>query len=440
MSNRIKTLLALTMLLGGCRNWSDDVGRYRQVLDTAQPSTRPAYAEAQALRLTEALALANADNEAIASRGEDYVQALAEKMRQAGTFLPTLSFAPSYALNDAASGTAHQSSAALRASASGSLAQLSDQHAAAISVERRAQLLLDERETVLLQTMQSFYAVLKSERQARVYENGVTLKSERVRDQEARLKLGNVRPLDVAQSQADLAGTRAALTQSSTDAANARSALARLIGVTAVRGELIDDIAAPEDVGDLRSWHADASAGRQDLQASARAVDIARTQLEAAIRQYFPSVTIDYTHFLHTDPSSATEWTSGISANVPIFSAWQIEADVRRAWSAYRQAGLAESQTRRQVQDDVTQAFQSLQGSRLRLADLQVQLDAARRAFDLAERAYQLGSISNLDRLTQQDNLLTAELNFVSEQLDEKARYLSLLRATGSLSKALAPP
>ena len=51
--------------------------------------------------------------------------------------------------------------------------------------------------------------------------------------------------------------------------------------------------------------------------------------------------------------------------------------------------------------------------------------------------SYALGALSNLDRLTQQDNLLTAQLNLVSEQLNEKSNYLGLLRASGMLGSVI---
>jgi outer membrane protein TolC len=81
----------------------------------------------------------------------------------------------------------------------------------------------------------------------------------------------------------------------------------------------------------------------------------------------------------------------------------------------------------------VNENYESLQGSRDKVVDLTVAVDSAQTASDLAERAYQLGSDSNLDRLTQQDNLLTAQLNLVSEQYNGKTSYLGLLRAEGAL-------
>ncbi len=473
--------LLACLLLSGCLH-DGDVGRYRAVLDGKGAPAVPAFDPAAPLSLGRALQVANADNEQIAEAGENFVQALAEKLREAGTFLPTVSLAPTYNLTHGGSGgfliggvsglstgssgttstgggttgtgsastggsvqitsaagstVSHQFSIPLGATGTASLSNVSAFQSAGQTVAQREQQLLDERETILLQVVQSYYTVLKSERQQRVYESSLRSKAEKVRDQEARQTLGNVRPLDVAQSQADLAATRVQLTQARTAAYNARSSLARLMGVPSVDGPLTDTFSPPADVAPLAQWQRTAAARRQDLVAAVAAEESARYKVEGAIREYFPSVSINFNYFLYNDPSSSQRWTGGLSGNIPIFSALTIEADVRSAWSVYRQAGQARSQTARQVTDDVNENYQNLQDARAEIADLTVQQASAQNAVDLAERAYTLGSESNLDRLTQQDNLLSAELNLVTQQYNEKAYYLGLLRASGGLATAL---
>lgn len=467
MSDRLLILASLAaMMIGvGCVDHSTDVARYRALLDKEQPTSRPvAIAADVPLSLVDALRIANADNETIASSGESYIQALADKSRAASAFMPTLTLGPSYSLtrsrsSSSSSGvivgdgsgtggsvqiqdsdsdrTRHQLSAPLQARVNGSLSDLSSFDAARQTVAEREQLLYDTRESVLLQVVDAYYAVLRNERQVAVYESTVQLRTEQVRDQEARQRLGSARPLDVAQSQANLAATRVQLTQARTDAVNARSALARLMGVPAVTGALTDAFTLPQAIDALDAWQTRARTERQDLIAGQRALESARASVDAAIRQYFPSVSINFNYFLYNDPKSSQLWTGGISANVPIFSGGQIEADIRRAWSVYRQTGLAQSQTVHEVDDDVLQAFNNVQGSRAKLTDLTVQVDAATRSVDLAERAYKLGSESNLDRLTEQDNLLTARLNLLTEELNEKSFYLALIRATGGLGEVL---
>ena len=251
------------------------------------------------------------------------------------------------------------------------------------------------------------------------------------------MKLGNARPLDLASSQSDLAATRVSLAQAQADVDNGRSALARLMGVDAVRGPLTDAFALPADPGAVEAWREQAIQQRQDLIAAARSTEAARLDVQSAIRRYYPSVSIDFNYFLYNDPSSSQKWTGGIRASIPIFSAFQIEADIRAAWSRYRQAGLNESQTRRVVLEDIARSFRNLSSSREQLAYLQVQVEAAQRAFDLSDRAYKLGSETNIDRLTQQDNLLSAQLNLIDQQFTEKAAYLTLLRSTGRLATVM---
>jgi len=421
---------ALVATFAGCTTWSGDVAKYRQVLDGSQQAAQLNYQADDPLSLSRALELANADNESIASRGENYIQALAEKMRQAGTFLPTVTLAPSYS----ASNNAHQTSVPLNVSATGSLSQVSSIQAADYTAQERAQELLSERESVLLQVAQAYYSVLTYERQAEVYQNSVKVKTEKVRDQQERLRVGKTRALDLAQSQADLAGTRVTLTQTRTNATNARSALARLMAVPAVKGPLVDGLMLPQDIPTLDQWQSGAESSRQDLRAAAQALAASQANLEAAIRQYYPSLTFNFSYLLHSDPTSMQSWTSLFSANLPLFSALAIEGDIRKNWSYCRQAELVENQTRRQVVDEVNQSYQNLQGSRQNIADLRVQVEAAQRAADLAERGYELGSVANLDRLIQQDNLLTAQLNLLSQQLSEKQYYLALLRSAGEIS------
>ena len=53
-----------------------------------------------------------------------------------------------------------------------------------------------------------------------------------------------------------------------------------------------------------------------------------------------------------------------------------------------------------------------------------------------AEETYNVGLSTNLERLTAQDQLLTAQLGLASEQFDHKFFYLVLLRTTGEMAQA----
>jgi outer membrane protein TolC len=68
---------------------------------------------------------------------------------------------------------------------------------------------------------------------------------------------------------------------------------------------------------------------------------------------------------------------------------------------------------------------------------LQVQLRAARQAFNQADQSYNVGLATNLERVAAQDQLLSAQLQLTSAQFDRTLSYLALARATGELRHRL---
>ncbi len=189
--------------MAGCVNQAQEVQAYRDVLDAHEPKPKP-LAPGEKLTLPRALALANADNEQIASQGETYLQALISKNRAVAVFLPTVSFQPNYTIEEAPGGTAAPASpgapatsAASAAATGGGYVQRGDTlrrlqapvvgnlnlsynnvpnlKGAEMTVIEQRQLLIDAQATVLLNVAQTYYQVLTSTRQAAVLEDSLAL-------------------------------------------------------------------------------------------------------------------------------------------------------------------------------------------------------------------------------------------------------------------------
>jgi outer membrane protein TolC len=131
-----------------------------------------------------------------------------------------------------------------------------------------------------------------------------------------------------------------------------------------------------------------------------------------------------------------------LTANLPIFSAGLIEADVRTAWSRLRQAALYESLVRRQALNDVRVAYENLATADRRLREYEEQAATSREALEQARNALANNLAINLDVLVAQDQLLNSELLLTGAQFDRTVFYLDLVRATGRLTdlSALPPP
>lgn len=433
-----------------------EVDRYRQVLDAEVPRVAE-YTSGEELSLRRALALCNQNNERIAIGGEDYVQALIQRQRIADSFLPTLSFAPSYTVEDMPSGrfprpplgfrsagsTAQRFEAPADASVNvfrgfGDVASL---HAAEAIVGQRRDLLLDLQASVLVSAGELYYAVLRAERSLEVLRGSLALQESRLADVEQRLANGLATRLSVAQTRAEVDATRATLVQVEGDRRNARLALAEILGVPTVDGALTDEFSSSLGSESLEDCEKLALERRQDLRAAGSAVEASRRQVEAATASYWPSIGLDLEGFLHReDYADATRWSAILSLHLPIFSAGRIEADVRDAWSRLRQAAMFESQARRVVIRDVGSAHNDLATADRRLHEIESEVAAAADALQQARDAFDHDLATNLDVLTAQDRHLSAQLDLTDAKFDRTVAILRLLRATGRLQTVLGGP
>jgi outer membrane protein len=439
--------LALSAI-AGCVDQTKEVAEYRAVLDARQAAasaTQPATTQpADTLTLLEAMSLANVHNERLALGGEDYLQALIDKDRAVASFLPVISLQPSYFQTQnvflppgaAAFFPLH----ALDLPVNGAMnvfngfRDLAALKRSAANAQQRKALLLDLQSTVLVEVAQVYYQVLRAERVAEVLANSAKVQMDRVADLDRKLRAGVVRQVDVSQAQAQAAATRVSLVSAQAEAANGRATLAFLIGASEVAGKLVDAFTVPE-VAPREDLQREAAANRQDLAAAVAGVGAARQNVDAAIGQYYPSVSVDFNRFLHRESfPSDSDWNLVLAANLPIFAGGQIHAAVRAAWSQFRQACLSESLVRRQIVEGVRIAYEDVESARVTVAELRTQLAAAEDGYRQATDSVKAGVGTDLEVLISQDQLLLAQVRLVSGEFNYKVAYLTLLRVAGKLA------
>jgi len=450
-------------LLAGCVNQAREVQTYRDVLDDHRPAPKPLQ-PGETLTLDRALALANADNEQLASQGETYLQSLINKNRAVSSFLPTVSFQPNFTVEQAPKGSAGASapgapatSAAAVAASQGGYVQsggalhrleapvvgnmnLSFRNGpllrgAEMTVVQQRQLLIDAQATVLLNVAQTYYQILISTRQVGVLEHSLALQDARVRDLQAKYQVRLALALDVAQAESDEAGSQVLLRQAENDLRNGRRTLALLLGAPEVDGPLVDATLAADPPAALSTYVNRALAGRQDLLAAQAAVKAAHYAVKAAVAEYYPSVSLNVAGYLYEQNyANASKWNGILLANLPIFSGGAIKDDVRTAWSRLRQAALFESYLRRGIEQGVQAAYDNFVTSGAVLEDLHREVQASAEAYQQSVHLETNGLAIPLDVLTAQNTLLNSELQEASEDFSRTIFYLDLIRAVGDLN------
>lgn len=438
---------ALAAATAGCTvDQARDVELYREVITLAE-APEPLVPGAP-LSLEHAVRLTNFTNERLSIEGENYLQALIDRQRAVANFLPTVGLTSAFVFREhtggADNGGASSDTTQFDTAVEGQLTlfngfrNINQLNVAGATIEQRRALLLDLRESILLDTAQIYYAVLNAERLAEVLRNSLAVQEERVRDVIARREAGVARPLDVYQTEAQASQTRVQLLDAANDARAGRATLAFLTGAPVQDSPLTDDLELPSPLPAFDDLLALAFERRHDLAAAEAAARAARADVEVAIGQYYPSVSLNLEYFLTRDAAPTDrDWSGLLSLNLPIFSGGRIDADVRAAWSRFRQTVLAYSLIRRQIRQEIDVAYGDLLASQERLAELSHQVRAADEALRQAEASYQAGLGTNLERIAAQDQLLNAQLQLAAEEYTRKILYLTALRAAGGLTEGI---
>jgi outer membrane protein len=443
MSSRLgirAALVGMLLIAAGCAtDQQREIAAYRKVINNNKPAGVQISPD-KILTLTDAVKLAVQNEEQLSLQGENYLQALIAKDKAFANFLPTISLTAGW--NYTSNGgvlPAHEQS--FNSSVPGQWNLFNGFRdyftikAANQTIEQQRQLIFDLEQTILLDVVQAYYAVLTSEQSVDVLANSLQAQEANVATLVEQFKVGAARRLDVTQAEAQASQTRVSLLQAQADVQTSRSMLVFLVDAPIRDNPLRDDFEAPESVGAEQPWIDQAEAVRQDLQAAHAAVRAARYNVEVAFGEYYPSLGFSTGWTLYQTPFQPfTMWNTLLDLNVPIYTGGLINANVRQAWSLYRSAALTESQLKRQIDQNVEIAYVDLGLAHAELKELETQVIAAREQFYLSQMLYKNGGGTYLDVLQAQATLLSAQLSLTTEEFTQKTAYFNLLRTAGQLS------
>jgi outer membrane protein len=184
---------------------------------------------------------------------------------------------------------------------------------------------------------------------------------------------------------------------------------------------------------------AEATARRASLAAAERQVSIAEQNIRIARGAYLPNVSMNMNYGRLLYPSSPvdlsgewrTDWTAGVTVQIPIFSGGLRAAQLQRARVQAEQARLQLSQLREGVQLQYEQAAGERERARTAIAARQTTVGAAQRVYDLTVLRYQQGLATQLEVSQARLELLQARTNLAQAVSDFLIADAGVLRATG---------
>lgn len=465
MTRRHHALLAIALSACGCaadlgHDPTSDADAYRRVLDgpgTSEDATADATADAAreagdgaggvdasaplSLSLSRAQALCVRRNETLAIHGEEYVRALVERDRRAATLLPTVSLVPAF-LRQKSSAVAPPEFVPDRAvdvSVIGEYdvdipAQLEAVDAATGDAEARRGLLRDVECSVLLDVGRTFYGILRAEAATAYLERSVDVATRRLADLRVDLRAGAATDREVAGAAALLAAARSSLLEARRVATERHSSLAVLLAVPSVPESLDDDLGVPESDPDEDALVDRAWSHRGDLLAARAMVRARAAGVRSAWDERYPSLGLDLSGFLtrETFPSDVT-WTGVVRLTFPVFDPARIDADLRDAWSRFRESRTAAALAERRVRHEIHVALADLRARREQVRAAMSAVAAAEEEARVVHSAAANGAATGLDEAEAEEHRLRARLGAGGAGLDLKLAWLTVLRAEGRM-------
>ena len=302
----------------------------------------------------------------------------------------------------------------------------------------RADLMVTEQR-VILDAVTAYLDVLQNEAEVELNENNVRVLGEQLEAARNRFEVGDVTKTDVAQAEARLAQAQSDRVAAEGNLVQSRSAYREVIGSapgTLVWPEPALRIPESEDAAHALAAEANPSIILADyLERSAR------NQIDVASSALWPKVQLRGQLSQAYEQSSFFEEESAATiraeVSVPLYQSGSEYASIRRNKQIAGQRRLELDAARRSVSDEVTQAWEALATARARGVALTAQIEAARAALDGVQQEADVGLRTTLDVLDAEQELFTAQVNWVRARRDEYVAGYQLKSTVGELTAEL---
>jgi multidrug efflux system outer membrane protein len=253
-----------------------------------------------------------------------------------------------------------------------------------------------------------------------------------------RYQQGLISELDVRQFESEVGNSAVAIADFQRQIAQQENALSVLVGhapAPIARGQSLTDVLGtfvlPTELPP------ELIARRPDVRQAEEAYVAANARIGAAQAALFPTVTVSSQYGRQGDRFDNTFNKNGEiyqifgGLSIPLFRGGALRSELSAARARAEQARFAYEQATLVARREAEDAFVGVRTSRDQAVAQQRQVDALRRAFDLANRRYQNGVSSYLEVLDAERNLFTSELALTQAQRQELVSGVQLYKALG---------
>ena len=296
--------------------------------------------------------------------------------------------------------------------------------------------LISTEQSVLLSVVTAYLNVLRDQAVVQLNRNNEDVLARQLQAARDRFEVGEVTRTGVAQAEARLSRATSDRIQSEGNLTSSRANYRRAVGAEAGQLEpaprLTDIPASYEDAVQTALDESPLLLSAQFSEAASRdAIDISRGSLLPTV-----SVDGDLTYSEEQQFRNFSSESASITArlSVPLYQAGSVFSQIRQNRQINSQRRIQVEETRRQVIESVTTAWQRLTTASAQIVSQLEQVRAAELALEGVEQEAEVGSRTTLDVLDAEQELLDAQVALVRAQRDEYVAAFEVKSAIGRLT------
>ena len=294
---------------------------------------------------------------------------------------------------------------------------------------------------LMVKTTEAYFDVLRSADAVTVQEALLRANERQLEQSKQRFEVGLVAITDVNESQAAYDRSRADLINSKNTLDNAWEALRTIVGpVQAPLARLGDKLPlSPPEPNAIDAWATTAIRGNYGIIAASEAATAAKKSIEIERSGHYPTVDLEAGYDMSRsdaqyNTNSDTAFV-GLSVTVPIFQGGAVTSRTREAGYKFRAAQDRLDQVRRQVDQQVKDAFRGILTSIEDVKARQAAIVSARSALESTQAGLEVGTRTQVDVLDAQRSLFQAEYDYLNARYNYIINGVKLHQATSTLTR-----
>lgn len=277
----------------------------------------------------------------------------------------------------------------------------------------------------------SFYSLYQAQVDLENLEKLQKLSSDRLKEIQSLARVGRSRQGEVVQAETQLLTAKAQYEKGLQTLKEAQENFAFYTGEK--EAKLVKGGNLPKSLQDF-SFYSDKLNSRPDILALNQQLRVAGKQVEVIKGGHLPTVDLvgNY-YFDRTGILQTAKWDVGVQVSMPIFQGGSVVSQVKEATEAKRVAELSASEQLRQSKTNLAIFYQNYGQIRAQLETLKSALKKAEEAYQLNQKDYRYGQVTNLEVLQSLNLFIDTKRSYDSLDILAHMTYKNLEASAGVL-------